>query len=154
MANPETLTSLKRTFKDLLGFRAPAPVGEAQATSAAKALVELESKVVSHQTQPSDLLRAAIVASQRLQWFEQENYAVASGDKPQVGSPEMVTQIQEKLSGDNLPPTEIMRLMGLWYHYDPTLGATRAMDLLLLLHQFYPNIPLKEGDELDLGALR
>ncbi|MFZ5845429.1 MAG: hypothetical protein ACOY0S_03100 [Patescibacteria group bacterium] len=155
MPSPETsLVSLKQQFHELLGFRATAPISEEQATQAAHLVAQLEGKLVSHATHPGDLLRAAIAASQRLQWYEQENREVATGTKSQLGNPEIVAQIQEKFSGGDLPSSEIERLSGLLYHHDPALGAQRAMDVLLKLHQAYPEIPLKGGDELELGASR
>lgn len=144
MEGEVSLVDLKKQFKEIVGFRAPAPISEEGALRSAGIIVEVEEKMVSKKDDPTDLFRVVISTSQILQWCEQENRAVESGNKNAAGNPQRKNEIIKKFQKGGNGEQEIKRLTQELYITDPLLGARKAMELLESLHSKYPDVTLKQ----------
>lgn len=133
----QDIHTLQKTFKDIIGFRAPAEISEEAAKQSAGIIIELEEKFLLGHSYPSDLFLATIATSQLLQWCDQLQQHVTGGSIPSIEDKERLKEVNAKLSQGNWSKDEIKRLLRMQYVADPKLGANKAMDLLVRLHTFY-----------------
>ena len=144
MENQVSLVDLKRQFKEIVGFRAPAPISKDGALRSAGIIVDVEEKLIKNKQSSPDLFRVVIATSQLLQWFDQENKKVISGDKNMPGNPERRNEIIKKFERGGNVEEELKELSQELYVVDPVLGAKKAMELLQTLHNKYPEVSLKQ----------
>ncbi len=136
---------LQKTFKDIVGFRAPAGINEEAALEAAGIIIEQEEKFLLRHFDPVDLFKVTIAASQMLQWCDQLQQRVIGGSIPFIEDRLLLTQVNAKISSGNLPKDEMKRLLIMQYVADPKLGANKAMDLFVRLHTFYGGFRSESG---------
>lgn len=144
MESQVSLTDLKKQFKEIVGFRAPAPISEEGAINSSGVIIEVEEKFLEKKMDPSDILRAVIATSQLLQWCEQENREVGMGAKQKPGNPLRKEEIVSEFEKGGHSKDELKQLSRELYVVDPALGASKSMQLLTTLHKNYPDIPLKQ----------
>ena len=133
----QDIRTLQKTFKDIIGFRAPVEISEESAAQSAGIIIELEEKFLLRQTYPIDLFMATIATSQLLQWCDQLQQHVTGGSIPHIEDKELLEEVNVKLSQGNWSKDEIKRLLRMQYVADPKLGANKAMDLFVRLHTLY-----------------
>lgn len=147
MAETTGLAEMKKQFLDLAGVEVPAKISPEGALASAKRIVELEEKIALGTQDPIDLVPALISTSQLLKFWEQKNPSHVIGQPFPVQDTGEVKRISEKLKGEILPVGEIKDLMARLYVADPELGTKKSMEVLTILHEKYPNAPLKPTEE-------
>lgn len=134
--------STQKEFRDIVGFVATAPISDEGANRSAGVIVELEDKIISKTTQPSDLLRATIAASQLVERWGQMRQSLAAGSISHIDDEDTLVSLKEKFAAANLPKDELMRLLTVTIVASPSAGANKAMDVLSRLRTIYADISL------------
>ena len=142
MSEITSLITLKDRFKSIVGFRAPVEISSPFALDAARRVVELDEKILTRQTTLSDMYISMISASMLLQWWEQINREVVSGQRSGIKDEATLLQISSQFSSGDLPKEEIKRLTALKYVADPQLGSNKAMNIFESLRKQFPEAPL------------
>lgn len=134
-----SLIELQHTLRNILGFVATAEITLEGAQRSACVVIELEHKIVTQETQQSDVLRAQIAASQMVERLGQLNQLVASGAISSVKNEEQIMSITTEFQKGELAENEIKELSQKLYVADPALGANKAMEVLLKVMELYPD---------------
>jgi hypothetical protein len=134
----------QQKFKETVGFRATTRISEKGAWESAGIIVELDELIISKNTQPIDLFKAVIATSQLLSRWDQLQKSYISGEIPYVINNEELFKIGERIKFGNLSKDEIKKLTQESYVASPERGVYKALEVLNILHDLYPEYRLCE----------